>query len=151
MKRINTIIPSKFLNANKKTDFCGQLLRKNIQMKKILIFVSIIGLAFACGGEATSGSNNGEATAQTTSSKPKKKGADGEKTYKTYCVVCHGVYGDMGASGAHDLTTSKLTLEERIEVIEKGRNTMTPFKGLLSEEKIKAVAEYTLKLKKKEE
>ena len=63
-------------------------------------------------------------------------------------MTCHGLYGDMGASGAHDLTGSKLTLEERVQVISKGRNTMTPFESLLNEEKIKAVAEYTQTLKK---
>ena len=97
----------------------------------------------ACGGETPS--NNGEASA-----KPVKiqKKVDGQKIYKTYCVTCHGLYGDMGASGAHDLTASKLSLEEKIEVITNGRNTMTPFKDLLNEEKIKAVAEYTMTLKK---
>ena len=54
----------------------------------------------------------------------------------------------MGASGAANLTETKLTLDEKIAVITNGRNTMTPFKGLLSEAKIKAVAEYTEKLKK---
>lgn len=73
---------------------------------------------------------------------------DGAKIYKTYCVTCHGIYGDMGGSGAFDLTTSKLTLEERVKVITKGRNLMTPFEGLLSEEKIKAVAEYVETLRK---
>lgn len=71
---------------------------------------------------------------------------DGEKIYKLYCVTCHGIYGDMGANGAFNLTASTLPLEERINVITNGRNLMTPFKDILSEEKIKAVAEYTLKL-----
>jgi len=77
-----------------------------------------------------------------------KKKVDGAKVYKQYCVTCHGVNGDMGASGAFNLVESKLSLEERISVITNGRNTMTPFKGLLSEAKIKAVAEYTETLKK---
>ncbi len=108
-------------------------------MKKGLFFAALMALAWACGGNSESG------TPRKTAGTPK---VDGEKIYKTYCVTCHGVYGDMGASGAHDLTVSTLSLEERIEVITNGRNTMTPFKDLLSEEKIRAVAEYTLKLKK---
>lgn len=98
----------------------------------------------ACGGETPK--ENNASTSKST--KPKAKKVDGEKVYKQYCVTCHGVYGDMGASGAFDLTTTKLSLDEKIEVITNGRNTMTPFKGLLSEAKIKAVAEYTEKLKK---
>ena len=72
---------------------------------------------------------------------------DGEKIYKTYCVTCHGLYGDMGASGAANLAKSKLPLEERIKVVTNGRNTMTGFKSLLTPDKIKAVAKYTLELK----
>ena len=94
-------------------------------------------LLVACSG---GGEEKSEAP-KTATAKPAKK-IDGAKIYKTYCVTCHGIYGDMGGSGAFDLTTSKLTLDERIEVITKGRNLMTPFEGLLSPEKIKAVAEY---------
>ena len=76
------------------------------------------------------------------------EGPDGFKLYKTYCVTCHGLYGDMGASGAFNLQTSGLTLEERVQVITNGRNAMNAFKSLLSPEEIQAVAEYTLTLKK---
>ena len=111
-------------------------------MKNLLILL-VIGLTvFACGNGSE------DKPKQTAQSQPAKKKVDGEKIYKNYCVTCHGLYGDMGASGAHDLTKSELNLDERVAVITKGRNTMTPFEGLLSEEKIKAVAEYTLKLKK---
>jgi len=73
---------------------------------------------------------------------------DGEKIYKTYCITCHGIAGDMGASGAHDLSKSKLSVEERVQVVTNGRNTMVGFKSLLKPEQIQAVAAYTLKLKK---
>jgi mono/diheme cytochrome c family protein len=53
----------------------------------------------------------------------------------------------MGASGAFNLKTSALPVEERINVITNGRNAMTPFKDLLTADKIKAVAEYTMTLK----
>jgi mono/diheme cytochrome c family protein len=55
---------------------------------------------------------------------------DGHQLYKSYCVACHGVKGDMGASGAYDLSGSKLTLEERIQVITNGRNAMASYKSL---------------------
>ena len=110
---------------------------------RFLAFIAILAFAvFACGGETP---KEGKTTKKAA---PKKKKVDGEKIYKQYCVTCHGVYGDMGASGAFNLTESKLTLEEKVNIITNGRNTMTPFKGLLSAAKIKAVAEYTEKLKK---
>lgn len=110
---------------------------------RYLAFILVLAFAvFACGGEPPKEQKAGKKEA------PKKKKVNGEKVYKQYCVTCHGVYGDMGASGAFNLTESKLTLDEKIDVITNGRNTMTPFKGLLSDAKIKAVAEYTEKLKK---
>jgi len=110
---------------------------------RFLAFIAVLSFAvFACGGESPKEQKTPKKIAK------KKKKVDGEKVYKQYCVTCHGVYGDMGASGAFNLTESKLTIEEKINVITNGRNTMTPFKGLLSEAKIKAVAEYTEKLKK---
>lgn len=116
-------------------------------MKKIIILPFLAMLLFACGDTSDKGSS---AKAKKTSAKPAKK-VDGAKVYKTYCVTCHGLYGDMGASGAFNLTTSKLTLEERVEVITKGRNLMTPFEGLLSKEKIEAVAKHIETLRKEEE
>ena len=111
---------------------------------RFLAFIAVLAFAvFACGGETPK-----ENTTKKAAKKKKKKKVDGEKVYKQYCVTCHGVYGDMGASGAANLTESKLTIDEKINVVTNGRNTMTPFKGLLSEAKIKAVVEYTEKLKK---
>jgi mono/diheme cytochrome c family protein len=53
----------------------------------------------------------------------------------------------MGASGAFNLQTSEITMDERVEVITNGRNVMTPFKAILSPDEIQAVAEYSLELK----
>ena len=109
-------------------------------MKKLLIFAMLATFVYAC-----SSSGGDKAGSEPTAEVPK---VDGEKIYKTYCVTCHGLYGDMGASGAFNLQTSALPVEERINVITNGRKAMTPFKDLLTADKIKAVAEYTLTLKK---
>jgi mono/diheme cytochrome c family protein len=111
-------------------------------MKKTLLFTLLAVFLFAC---SNSGDNKEGSTAE--ASKP---AVDGEKIYKTYCVTCHGLYGDMGASGAFNLQTSTLSMAERIDVITNGREgkAMTPFKGLLSEEKIEAVAKYIETLRK---
>ncbi|MBK8704117.1 MAG: cytochrome c [Saprospiraceae bacterium] len=109
-------------------------------MRKSLIVIAIFSLIWACG--STTDSENDTAIAQTAEAE------DGAKIYKQYCIACHGLYGNMGASGAFDLSKSILTEEQRIEVITNGRNTMVGFKTLLSEEKIKAVAKHTFSFKK---
>ena len=109
-------------------------------MKKILIFIVIAGFVIACGSEENSSMKNSQVAAKV------QPVVDGEKVYKQYCVTCHGLYGDMGASGAANLAESQLTLEERIEVVTKGRNTMAAFEGLINAEKIKAVSEFSMKL-----
>jgi mono/diheme cytochrome c family protein len=118
-------------------------------MKKILIFAALIGFVVACGGaeESTDGSAEAERTTASTA-EPAAPAPDGEKIYKQNCIACHGLYGDMGASGAFNLQTSELTLEERVNVITNGRNTMAAWGSLLKEDQIKAVAEYTMTLKK---
>lgn len=109
---------------------------------RFLVFISFVALTvFACGGEPPQ-----EKAVKKTA--PAKKKVDGEKIYKQYCVTCHGVYGDMGANGAVNLQNSTLSLEEKIAVIKNGRNTMTAFKGLLSDAKIDAVGKYIETLKK---
>jgi mono/diheme cytochrome c family protein len=111
-------------------------------MKKIFVMLCLASFIIACGG----GANTDEAQATSTAA-AEKPAIDGQKIYKQYCVTCHGLYGDMGASGAFNLQTSELSVEERVNVITNGRNVMTGFKTLLSEDKIVAVAKYTLELK----
>jgi mono/diheme cytochrome c family protein len=106
-------------------------------MKNILIFASLLTAILVRGAKMSS--------KDTSAAIP--SAVDGKKIYKQYCVTCHGVYGDMGASGAANLTVSKLKLNERIEVITNGRKAMASFKALLDKEKIKAVAQYTMTLK----
>ena len=69
----------------------------------------------------------------------------GENVFKTNCVICHGRDGKLAVNGAKDLRLSKMSAEERVVLIQEGKNLMTPFKALLSKEKIEAVAHYSLK------
>jgi cytochrome c6 len=82
-------------------------------------------------------------------SNPYAGSADGQAIYKKYCVVCHGADGKLGLNGSKDISVSLLTEAQRIEQITNGKNTMTPFKGILSPEEIKAVAAYSMTLTKK--
>ena len=73
---------------------------------------------------------------------------DGMAVFRKNCVVCHGADGKLGSNGAKDLTMSELPIDGRIQIITNGKNLMTPFKAVLTEAEIKAVAAYTLTLKK---
>ncbi len=67
----------------------------------------------------------------------------GEELFIKHCKLCHGVKGNLQLNGAKDLKESTLTLEERINIITTGKNAMTPFEKVLSEEEIRKVAEYS--------
>lgn len=119
------------------TDDCFSLVLLPIEippsfMYKINISLLFIAFIFACAGNTSS--NTASAV-------------DGEAIYKKYCTLCHGVDGKLGLNGSKDITISKLTEPERIVQITKGKNTMTPFEGILSPEEIKAVAAYSMTLK----
>ena len=103
-------------------------------MNQILISFVFVLLLIACSGKENS--NQSETAA-----------ADGAAVYKKYCLLCHGVDGKLGVNGAKDITISPLTKAERVVLITNGKNLMTPFKGVLTEAEIDAVADYTLTLK----
>ena len=91
----------------------------------LILMVSI----YACGGESGT------------------KKIDASKIFKLNCQLCHGANGKLGANGSKNLQISPLTMDERISVITNGKGTMMPYKDVLSKEEIKAIAEYTFKLK----
>ena len=113
---------------------------------KFLLLILAIGLIGACGSEEPTNERKRRP-------KPKKKVVTdlGEKLYKNKCVICHGIDGTLEFNGAKRIPESLLTLEERIELINNGKGLMTPFKGILTEEEMKAVAEYSMKLTKPSE
>ncbi len=118
-------------------------------MQKIIFFIALGLFIWACsnsGADGASAENSVTSVGKAATSGQAK--VDGEAIYKKRCVVCHGINGDMGMSGAKDLTQSELPVEERVQIITNGKNVMTAFGGILEEEEIKAVAEYTFSLKK---
>jgi cytochrome c6 len=109
-------------------------------MKKLIIF-SIISLSiFACANKT-----NNDIPQETVTDTP---AVDGSAIFKTRCELCHGADGKLGANGSKDLTVSDLDLNERIAMISNGKGVMTPFKDILTLQEIKAVAEYSMTLKK---
>ena len=103
-------------------------------MNKIIISVFLAALVLACAGKEKSETGGAEV-------------ADGAQIFKKYCVLCHGVDGKLGLNGSKDITKSVLSKAERKELIRNGKNTMTPFGGVLTEAEIDAVAGYTMTLK----
>jgi mono/diheme cytochrome c family protein len=77
-------------------------------------------------------------------------GNPGKEVYRTYCVACHGADGKLKLNEAPDLTRSKMTLEERINNINKGGSMMPAFAEVISEEQIQAVAVYLDELKEQD-
>lgn len=73
---------------------------------------------------------------------------DGKLVYERNCALCHGTDGRLGSGGAKDLSVSRLDLSSRVALISYGGNGMTPFKGLLNEKEIEAVAVYVESLRK---
>jgi len=80
--------------------------------------------------------------------KPSTSGLDGKKIYKQNCVLCHGADGKLGANGSKDLTESTMNLEERKAIIKNGKGKMIGLGALLDDNEIKAVAEFSMNLKK---
>ena len=103
-------------------------------MAKLFFSALFAGLILACAGKDNSKSKDNEPI-------------DGAIVYKKYCVMCHGVDGKLGLNGSKDITVSTLSKEERMVLITTGKNTMTPFGGILSPEEIEAVAEHTMTMK----
>lgn len=84
--------------------------------------------------------------------KPKNiKELSGKEVYESWCISCHGSKGNLGISGAADLSVAQASIEENIYTITNGSQSgkMTPFKGLLNEKEIDAVAQYIESLKHK--
>lgn len=67
---------------------------------------------------------------------------DAKKKYKLLCAACHGFKGDLNVNGAKDLTISTVSLEESVAQVYHGRGLMTPFKGIMKDAEIIAVAKY---------
>jgi cytochrome c553 len=72
----------------------------------------------------------------------------GKAIFEQVCAVCHGKDGALGAGGAANLTVSKLTDEQKKNIILNGKNLMAAYKDQLSESDIEAVAAYVNTLKK---
>ena len=72
----------------------------------------------------------------------------GKAIYLSQCALCHGPSGDMGINGAKNLITSKLAVEDVLDVITNGKNAMPGYAKSFSKEEIEAIKSYVLTLRK---
>ena len=88
---------------------------------------------------------------------PKTEGLQTQETpaqkaaslYSMHCAQCHGEDGKLGASGAKDLSQSRLSDAAIIDIIKKGKNAMPPMAALLENtENIELVVQHIKGLRK---
>lgn len=99
-------------------------------LRSFFIAIAVLVLIFSCGDAAQQGP------------------LDAKAIYEQKCSLCHGADGQLQLAQASDLSLSKLDLQARIQIITNGKNTMAPFKSVLSEQEIEAVAQYLETLRK---
>lgn len=109
---------------------------------KILAVISLV-LIFGAYGMAEVSKKQKSTAMQVIS----ESNVNGQELYTAACLPCHGVDGKLGKMGAPDLSLSKMEINKRIEIIKNGKKPMKPFGGALTDDQIKAVAEYTQTLK----
>ncbi|WP_187271154.1 c-type cytochrome [Neolewinella aurantiaca] len=117
-------------------------------MQKFSLLLLLALIVLACGGGEDAA---GEAPmAKKSTKEPAAKEINVKKIWKVRCIACHGLYGDMGTNGAANLQESTRDLDYRINIIANGseNGVMTAFGDILTEEEIKAMAEYTMTFKK---
>jgi|GEM_PF-5612335 len=118
----------------------------------------VITLFFSCSEEKNpipiSNSDGANIVSSSILSKTEKEDlAIGEKIYNDNCIKCHGLDGKLKHSGAKDLSISTLNIDERIKVIASAQTIGSRFHAPrfqvdLSDNDIKAVAEYSQTLRK---
>lgn len=77
-----------------------------------------------------------------------------EDLYKSKCQACHGSDGKattigkrLGAKDFQDPEVTKLSETDLVKVTEEGKNKMPAYKGKLSDDQIKSLAEYIKAMK----
>ncbi|MEZ4933713.1 MAG: cytochrome c [Saprospiraceae bacterium] len=114
-------------------------LKKNMTIKLVLLLLVASSIIACSASKKVQKESKNEEIITSVKSEENLKG---KILFRNYCVVCHGIEGDLNSVVAANLKISTLTLEERIKVITEGRNLMTPFEGLFTKGEIENIADY---------
>jgi len=114
----------------------------------ILLSLTLILFLGACGQKNQAGENQGT-TGGTTTGGATTGGTSGgtanaEAIFKQNCVACHGnnLEGKLGPNTNLQKVGAKLSKDQIVNQIKNGGNGMTPFKGVLSDDQINALADW---------
>jgi mono/diheme cytochrome c family protein len=109
--------------------------------RRLVLISGVLPLFFSCAGTGSIEEKN--------PSVEKSVSVSGAALFLQHCAICHGENGKLGASGAKDLSLSKLDGNQVVQMIKNGKNAMPPMKDLLgSEANIDLVAAHVIKLRK---
>ena len=111
----------------------------------LLAFAALLFITASCSNSEGKGTT-ANSTSTMTGNAPAK--IDAQKLYNLNCKLCHGAEGNLGLSGAKDLTASTLTKEERISIISNGKGGMSGYSSVLSKKEIAALADFLDTFKK---
>jgi mono/diheme cytochrome c family protein len=111
---------------------------QKFRSRLVLIGISVSCLFSSCGENA-----------ETVVESKKSPQEEAKNLYTLHCASCHGMDGKLGGSGSKDLSQSKLSDSEMIQIITNGKNNMPAMKDVISEQsKIKNLAEFVKTLRK---
>lgn len=102
-------------------------------MRSLLPLPLVAGLLIACG-------------ASTADTAEKQPATPGGTLFNAQCAICHGRGGDLGLSGAKDLTKSTLTREEMIAIVTNGKGGMMAYGKVLTPTQIEQVVDHARSL-----
>ena len=106
-----------------------------------ILFIGSIVFIFSCG-------NKSQDKNISSGNQKENEKVTGQSNYQKHCTACHGSDGNLGVAGAKNLPGSILTQLEREQIIRNGKGSMPSFStDKMSDDEVKALAEYTLTLK----
>lgn len=73
----------------------------------------------------------------------------GKMIFNAQCAHCHGRKGDLGLSGAKDLTASTLDRKEVLALVRDGKGAMMGYGSQLKPNELEAVVDHVLTLRQR--
>lgn len=114
-------------------------------MRKIaILLISVVWVLSGCGGNKNTASPSPTSAGTQAPAGTVSANADAEAIYKANCISCHGVdlEGKMGAKTNLQHVGTAKSKDQINTQIANGGNGMMAFKGKLSDDQIKVLAEW---------